>query len=413
MEKKCPHCGAELPEEASFCPHCAKSVNSREESRPPRRIPVKVLYACLLLFAAALAFFVYNRPRTYDGMGEVIYRGSGGSYQLLISTQKDRYTPMAAIETEAGDEEFYRIPSWLYINRRDTGEDAKDDFMENMESAAVHIEQPEDSESPVLCSVPEPKEFNTDAALASLIDFTRESPAQSQIVWTLSMKNGDTIVLRSDLAITPTKVYNYSVENADLSGSAALQALIDQIAGETEAKDVVNISLPAVTYEDPIVLRGCTINLTGTEENGKRTTFAAGLRLSTDPELICYLTDLDFSGTGDGVAVSAAGRVWTQNCRFTGWATALLGYGKVWINTTDCTFENNRIGLHYNATDVSPSDSHFTGNVFTDNGTAVLLENVPTDIVMNFGDCVFSGNETDIDNRCGQELELAGAVFEE
>ena len=31
----CPHCGAALPGEASFCPYCAESVNRRTELTPP------------------------------------------------------------------------------------------------------------------------------------------------------------------------------------------------------------------------------------------------------------------------------------------------------------------------------------------------------------------------------------------
>lgn len=61
---------------------------------------------------------------------------------------------------------------------------------------------------------------------------------------------------------------------------------------------------------------------------------------------ISYISDIDFIGDGTGVAISAASTVWTKNCRFEGWKTALLGFGNVWINTTDCTFENNGIGLH-------------------------------------------------------------------
>ena len=30
MEQICPHCGASLPEEASFCPHCARDIHSRK-----------------------------------------------------------------------------------------------------------------------------------------------------------------------------------------------------------------------------------------------------------------------------------------------------------------------------------------------------------------------------------------------
>ena len=55
--KSCPHCGAQLPEGASFCPFCARSVKERREVHPPRYIPGRALRCALLalvLLAAAL-----------------------------------------------------------------------------------------------------------------------------------------------------------------------------------------------------------------------------------------------------------------------------------------------------------------------------------------------------------------------
>ena len=68
MEKNCPHCGAELPEEASFCPHCAQSINARVEPRPPKPFPRRVLYAAVaavVVCAIALGVWLANRPKTY------------------------------------------------------------------------------------------------------------------------------------------------------------------------------------------------------------------------------------------------------------------------------------------------------------------------------------------------------------
>ena len=39
MEKRCPHCGAALPGEAAFCPHCAQSVNRRAQAKVPVPFP--------------------------------------------------------------------------------------------------------------------------------------------------------------------------------------------------------------------------------------------------------------------------------------------------------------------------------------------------------------------------------------
>ena len=46
------------------------------------------------------------------------------------------------------------------------------------------------------------------------------------------------------------------------------------------------------------------------------------------------------------------------------------------------------------------------------NGIAVLLKQVPNKLTLNFPGCRFTGNGADIDNRCGQELNLSEAIFE-
>lgn len=60
----------------------------------------------------------------------------------------------------------------------------------------------------------------------------------------------------------------------------------------------------------------------------------------------------------------------------------------------------------------SASDSRYHDNTFTNNGTAVLLENVPTDITLDFEGTVFSGNGTDVDDRCDHPIDLSKATLE-
>lgn len=52
MSKQCKYCGAQLPEAASFCPHCAQSQIERKEAKPP-------------------AFFgaIYQKKRAYYAFG--------------------------------------------------------------------------------------------------------------------------------------------------------------------------------------------------------------------------------------------------------------------------------------------------------------------------------------------------------
>ena len=59
--KKCRNCGADLPEGASFCPHCAQSQIEKQEVKPPRLWRKKALIAALcvlVLVTAALAVFL-------------------------------------------------------------------------------------------------------------------------------------------------------------------------------------------------------------------------------------------------------------------------------------------------------------------------------------------------------------------
>lgn len=413
MEKTCPYCGTPLPKEASFCPHCAKNIHLRTPVKPPKRIPIKALRiaAFLLLLTLFAAFlFYYFGPKTYDGMGEVIYTDSDGTYQLLINDSMDRYLPKARLDLET-TEEPTRFPSWLYINHRDTGSDAGGVFMQKVTSCTVEIKQP-DSESPILCSEPEAKDFNAGAARVSLIDYTKESPSLTQIVWTLQMENGDTIHIRCDLSLTPVNTFHYDSEDADLSTSQALQTFVDQLAAQTSYTDLIYITLPPVVYTEPVILHGRSFSLTGSQSDGQRTTFTAGIQMRDSLYWISEFTGIDFIGDGTGIGLSTAGRVWTNECRFINWKTALLSYGNVWVNTTDCVFEQNGIGFHFNATDSTASDTHFTGNIFQDNATAVLLEEVPTDVKMDFSECLFSGNTTDIDNRCDQPIDISNAVFQ-
>ena len=417
-EKVCPHCGAPLPEEASFCPRCAGSINRRTVLKPPPYIPIPFLRVLILVgigAAVLTALFIYFSPKKVDGTGYAVYTDADGTYQILSNVSTDRYYPMSLIPQDAGDAESYRFPLRLYINHQDTGADASGIFLQKVETCELLIEQPPDSSGPVTATEPLTALEYPGTALVSYINFNRRSSSPIWLIWSLHMKNGDSISVRSELSVTPIRTYEYSQENADLSTSKSLQELIDRLVKETNRKDIVNITLPAVTYDEPLVLYDRAFNLTGTQSGEKRTAFSSGIQIRAAQEgqdWICCFSGLDFPGDGNGVAISAANRVWTRECCFTDWNTALLAYGNAWINTTDCLFERNRIGLHYNVSGGGGSDPRFTGNTFRENATAVLLEQVAADLRMDFTDCLFEGNDTDIDNRCRQPVDISQAIFQ-
>ena len=66
MEHNCPHCGAPLPEGASFCPHCAQSIRERQLVKIPSHLlrkGIKWILAAVLL-AAVCTFLLWPSKTT-------------------------------------------------------------------------------------------------------------------------------------------------------------------------------------------------------------------------------------------------------------------------------------------------------------------------------------------------------------
>ena len=72
LNQICPSCGAQLPQEASFCPYCAQSINQRVELEPPAhswRKALRVGGVLLVLACLALGCVWALGPRVYDEIG--------------------------------------------------------------------------------------------------------------------------------------------------------------------------------------------------------------------------------------------------------------------------------------------------------------------------------------------------------
>ena len=415
MERICPHCGAPLPTGAAFCPFCAGSINHRRTLSPPGLPWRRVLRGAALLAVLAvvlLILFFLIRPRTYDALGEVTYTDSDGAYQLVLASPENRYQPITEWSWNAEQGVDYRFTTQLYINHADSGADAGQLFLRKV--AAVTVDIHSDGPPGVLaCSEPAPHNALPGAALVSLVDYNTDEDFAAQIVWTLHMTNGDTIRLRQNLTVSSIPTYHYYPEDAPMGTMEELQALVNQVAATVEEDARVYLHLPAVTYTGELVIDARPVDLCGTTEGDARTVFAGSIRLDVDTDsYMSIFRDIDFQGDGDSIAVSSAARIQMVNCTFTGWRTGLLGYGTAWVSAVGCTFEGNGVGLHFNSTDGVVTHVTYNDNIFRNNGTAVLLENVPTDVTLSFENSVFSGNDTDIDNRCGQAVDISQAIFQ-
>ena len=416
QQKICPHCGAQLPDMASFCPHCAQSVTQRREFRPPRRLPRRVLRGALLVLVLgtlALSAYLYTRPKVYDnGAAEVIYTDDDGSYQLLLNYFGDRFQPMTDYSEELEEGTTSNKPSRLFINHMDTGVNAKEVFLRKVEAINVELLRGGDSLEPWQYTQPQASDYDLEAASRSILTYTDRS-GDMELRWNIRMQNGDTIRLyqRMALGVVPTR--HFYPEDVPMDTMDDLQALVDQV-NETITSDViVYIHLPAVTYEGSLLLEQRSMNLIGSEgPDGARTTFTGTLQATAQNGYICQFQNLCFTGDGEGVGVSASARINFNHCQFTGWRTGVLCYGSSWVNIKDSVFEDNAVGFHFNSTSDNRNDHMYSGNLFRRNGTAVLLESVPGDQALYFEGTRFSRNGADIDNRCGQEVSIADAIFE-
>ena len=144
--------------------------------RLPWHISARVLLCrppSLFWQPALRRLYIQTLPQTLEGMGEITYTDSDGSYQILLNDSlPDRYSPKPQIELDAGE----RIPTVFLLSLcQSQGHRSRrgEEFLTKVTSAQVQIEQPDDSPSPVVCSEPVPMDFNKEAALISLIDYSR------------------------------------------------------------------------------------------------------------------------------------------------------------------------------------------------------------------------------------------------
>ena len=415
MERTCPYCGAPLPGEAAFCPRCTRTVNDRARPKMPRSFSYRlrrVLWIAGAVLALTLVLLGVYLPRTYEGQAELYYADGDGAYQLTLTGSNSSSEPVPERRLEAAADAEYRYPIQLYICRADSGERAGEAFLRKVDWVQVDFTDPGGG-SVIAATLPAPRpDYAPEAALVSFVDFVAREDFSARMTWTLRMKNGDTLRLYQDHSVATVRTHDIYPEDVPMSTAAELQALIDRLSGELPAKDVVNLHLPAVTYDEEVVVSERALNFCGAAEGDRRTTFTAPLRLeSTSDTQISYIENIDFRGSGNGIALSAAARARAVGCAFTGWKTGFLAYGTAWCNVIGCTLEDNQTGFHCKSTGGSVSHTMYDNNIFRNNGAAVVLENVPADIALNFQGSVFEGNGTDIDNRCGHPVDISGAIF--
>ncbi len=412
MDKKCINCGAELPEGASFCPHCAQSQIERTEAKPPRLWRKKALIAALcvlVLAAAALAVFLPHRPKTYEGGASVTYTDKDGTYELLVSTASNDLENKQPEEKRTlfiSVEDTCCLPALLGVYQNGTPADPEA-FLAKVEHCTLEAFPNENGALDI--TEPRHDEAFVSSVLAAEVFFTGAS-GTNELVWTLTMKNGDTIRLKHTYEILPLVHQAYTAEDAPLDTIEDLRALLDRIGGEVPADTVVDIYLPPVTYTGDLNISSRAVNLYGCSDGSGRTVIEGSLTVSThDPDNV-MLHDLDFVGNGgNGLTATASVVIW--NCSFTGYDVGAAVKNGGMIGVEACTFRNNKIAFSYDTLSYFSFKGGFPDSTIEDNDIGIQFVNIPGAMPLDFAGTVFSGNGIDIDNPIGYPIDLSNAIF--
>ncbi len=421
----CRNCGAELPEGAAFCPHCETAlVEKRAVGRPHlwRRKTLGVGLALLAVFSLVAWAVAAGRnappphePQSYDGGAELLYESDGGAYHLLLSFDIVDWIPEARAELafsvaprETGIRNYEEMPARLYAYREESRETCREEFLALVESCTVEA-VPAESARAMRCTQPEEDRSSPYVVLGSAIDY-EPGDGSNDICWTLTMKNGDTIRMSQRLTIGETPVLTYRPEDTPLETAEELQALLDEIAETvTDRETEVRIFLPAVTYDEPILMRRACW-LYGAEEG--ETTFTRSMLIQGEGELRVMLQDLTFAGSGSATGLASRESVILSGCTFKDWDIGVSAQETAWINGELCTFRGNGVGLLLNSPNARFVNICFGRNRFEDNGTGLHIEALPGDWTLDLSKTVFSGNGTDINNLANCRLDTSEAIFQ-
>lgn len=366
----------------------------------------------VLLAAVGVAFSLHHRPKSYEGGAQVVYTDKGKSYKLLLNFSEDDgvtgHAQGERTDTLAQGMES-ALPCQLYVLDQETGELAWEEFTEKVVSCKVDTKPGENSRK-VDYVEPVHNESFPNAAYVSDIIYTSDS-GTNDILWNLTMKNGDTISLSTRLTIEKQAAVTYFSEDTPMETTEELNALLASIEEEVSSETPVYLHLPAVTYDGDIVFGNHVWGIYGSSDGDDVTTFTGTVSLRGLNGNYAEMSGIQFKGNS-GIGVNAYCLTLLSQCSFDGWDTAAVANNEAWVNAMDCTFTNNKIALKFNSSMAYGTAPNYLNNTFTGNGTAVCIENLPGNEVLDFAGSTFSGNDVDIDNKAEHSVDTAKANFE-
>ena len=405
--KKCIHCGAQLPDNAGFCPYCRRRQRE-EDARSARARPwgklmvigAVIALALLVWGAAALLSRLQYTPVSLSTQNSTIhYADRGGSFLLCLRWDDGEAGDLVSrviSEGERGD-----AVSLLYAYDAESGENRRAAFQRRLESVSVTAEP-----GSVTPDAPKP---NGGAVRGAALTYTAES-GTCAIVWSLRMKNGDTITLRHSLRAVKQRSFSYSYQDYDLSTLEKLEEFLAKLCSGANAGAVTTIYLPPVQYEGGLRLDTRGFAFVGCTDGEQRTAFTDTVYVQVRTPQLVEFTGVSFLGSG-GVGLSAEEGAILRGCSFEGWDIGVDSRDGSWVAAFDCEFNANGVGFRFNSGSSTLASPTYSGNRFIGNGIGFQILKTPSREVLSFPGCRFERNSKDIDNQSNRSVNTRGAVF--
>ena len=273
-EKRCPHCGALLVENASFCPYCESVLIEKRPAEMPkpkrrRRITAAILLTAVLLVTLTAVGFA-NRGKIIDAQGaELTYETDGQTFHLALSFESQGGAPffgqpLFTVEVREDQVRGQVSSSRVFVDNGG-GVDKKNEFLALVDNYEVTTTP---CDGITLLQIDEtciPTTSN--AAIEAIPSYHTEQlkEGEGNVIWTIYLKNGDTLRLRHTVKITRVPVVTLTENDYPMATVDDLNVLLDTLAHEADRKSVYILQLPAVTYEGGLTMKNFCCDLVGSE----------------------------------------------------------------------------------------------------------------------------------------------------
>lgn len=411
-KKHCPHCGTALPEDASFCPHCESVLIEKHPAAVPkpkrrRRITAAILFAAVLAAALTAVGFA-SRGKVIDAQGaELTYETDGQTFHLALSFESQGGAPFFGqpeiVENARGDQLHGRTATSLLFVDNGGKENKKGPFLALVDHCEVTAVPREGGEFLQIDETFLPEQSNAAFEAAPSYHAGQAKEGTADIIWTIYLKNGDTLRLRHTVKITRIPVVTLTENDYPMATVEELNTLLETLAREADQNTIYVLSLPSVTYEGGLTMKNFCCDLVGSED----TTFTDTVTIATRGIHPSNITNVRFVGDGVGIGLKASEGAFLHRCVFENWEVGAYGGNGSWVNASDCTFRSNGVGLWLdNRAGATCSGTYYGGSLYENNGTGVRIDAQPNAGKLDFRGCVFRGNGENVENAAGYDVDL-------